>query len=134
VVSNRLSSLARQAQRPVVHAGVFPRGSGGFVFLDTPGAACYACLFALHLDATAEDEDTMRTLKEQYGLTEDQLNAQLGLWADVHLVASLHVKVLLEHLKGTTTSNLYLIDNERLTITDHHIAPRSTCICTGEPS
>lgn len=131
LASRRLSHLARRHQKPVVHAGVFPRGSGGFVFLDTPRSACYSCLFELHLDATADDAETMATLTRQYGLTEEQLSAQLGLWPDVNMIASLHVKVLLEYLKGTNRHNLYLIDNEHLTIEHRTIARRSTCICNG---
>jgi molybdopterin/thiamine biosynthesis adenylyltransferase len=131
-VSARLSYLARQYEKPIVHGGVFPRGSGGFVFLDTPGAACYSCLFDLQLQPTADDAETMRTLTTQYGLTDDQLAAQLGLWPDVAVIASLHVKVLLEYLKGKATHNLYLVDNEHVTIERHNVAQRATCICTGE--
>lgn len=131
LASRRLSHLAQKHRKPVVHAGVFPRGSGGFVFLDTPEGPCYSCLFDLHLDATADDAETMQTLTLQYGLTEAQLSAQLGLWPDVNMIASLHVKVLLEYLKGTNRHNLYLVDNEHLTIERRTIARRSTCICNG---
>jgi molybdopterin/thiamine biosynthesis adenylyltransferase len=131
VVSRTLSYLARQSGKPVVHAGVFARGSGGFVFLDLPGAACYSCLFPLHLAPEADDAETMRTLTEQYGLTEAELSAQLGLWMDVNVIASIHVKVLLEYLKGKTNPNLYLIDNERVSIEHHNIEQGNDCICTG---
>jgi molybdopterin/thiamine biosynthesis adenylyltransferase len=131
VVSRTLSHLARQASKPVVHAGVFERGSGGFVFLDLPNGPCYSCLFPLNLAPEADDAETMRTLTEQYGLTEDELSAQLGLWMDVNVIASIQIKVLLEYLKGKTTPHLYLIENDRVTIEQHTIGQREDCICTG---
>lgn len=133
-VSARLSHLAREHRKPVLHGGVFPRGSGGFVFLDLPGRACYSCLFDLRLPSNADDAETMRTLTQQYGLTDSELSAQLGLWPDVAVIASVHAKVLLDYLKGKTSPNLYLVDNDQLAIERHEIAQRSDCICKGEAS
>lgn len=129
LASLALSSIARPLGIPVIHAGVFARGRGGFVFVEQPDGPCYAD--AQQLDLRSDDNDTMRILREQYGYTEEQLSAQVGLWPDVNMVAALHLKVLVDHLKGTLTHNLHLINNHDLTITHATVAQRDTCICKG---
>ncbi|HEX6641904.1 MAG TPA: ThiF family adenylyltransferase [Thermoanaerobaculia bacterium] len=131
LASLRIDHMARRYGKTVIHAAVFSRGRGGFVFIARPDGACYADAQQLDVRTVADDNATMRLLREQYGYTEEELAAQVGLWADVTTVAALQLKVLVEHLKGKATNNLYIIDNERLTIEQRTIARRPNCICNG---
>lgn len=131
LASLRLDAIARRYGKTVIHAGVYAHGRGGFVFIAHRDGACYADAQQLDVRTVADDNATMRVLREQYGYTEEELAAQVGLWADVTTVATLQLKVLVEHLKGKATNNLYIIDNEQVTIEQRTIARRSTCICNG---
>lgn len=131
VASRTASHLGHTTNTPVIHAAVFEEASGGFVFLDLPHGACYSCLYPLNLSPEADDAQTLATLTEQYGVSEDDLSAQLGLWTDINVIAALQAKVFLDFLKGKTTPNLYIIDNDHNTITPHHIPQREGCICKG---
>jgi len=131
LASLRISNTARPYKKPVVHAGVGARGRRGFVFLELPDGPCYADAQQLDVHTISDDNATMRLLREQYGYTEEELSAQVGLWADVNTIAALQLKVLVEYLKGKTPYNLYTIDNEHLTIERRTIAQREGCICKG---
>jgi hypothetical protein len=78
----------------------------------------------------------METLTKQYGYNEAELHAQLGLWADVNITASLQAKVLVEYLKyGTRQRNLLLVDNHHITLTQHEVAKDPSCVaCNGGSS
>jgi molybdopterin/thiamine biosynthesis adenylyltransferase len=132
--SLRIDHAARRYGKTVIHAAVFSRGRGGFVFIARPDGACYADAQQLDVRTISDDAATMRLLREQYGYTEEELAAQVGLWADVTMVSALQLKILVEYLKGKATNNLYIIDNEHLTIEQRTIAQRERCICKGEPS
>lgn len=127
-----LSEICAQLRRPCIHAGVFARGSGGFVFTQTPDGPCYACLYDLQRQQTTEDADTLDALTRQYGYTEADLQAHLGLWADVNLIASVQAKAILEFLKrgdDPRRPNLYLINNDTLAITSRRVQPHPACTC-----
>ncbi|HEV7428793.1 MAG TPA: ThiF family adenylyltransferase [Thermoanaerobaculia bacterium] len=126
-----LSEICAQRQRVCIHAGVFARGSGGFVFLQTPGEACYACLYDLQRQQATDDPLTLDALTRQYGYTPEELSAHLGLWADVNLTAAVQAKVVLDYLKYGRDSrpNLYLIDNDTLAITARRVRPHPACTC-----
>lgn len=127
-----LSDICATERRPCIHAGVFARGSGGFVFTQHPGAACYACLYDLQRQQATDDPQTLEALTRQYGYTEADLQAHLGLWADVNLTAALQAKVVLDYLKfggDHRRPNLYLIDNATLAITARRVLPHPACTC-----
>jgi molybdopterin/thiamine biosynthesis adenylyltransferase len=131
VASRTASHIGHTTATPVIHAAVFEEASGGFVFLDLPDGACYSCLYPLNLAPEADDAQTLATLTEQYGFSEDDISAQLGLWTEINVIAALQAKVFLDFLKGKTTPNLYVIDNDHNTITQHNIPQREGCICKG---
>jgi molybdopterin/thiamine biosynthesis adenylyltransferase len=120
-------SCAKQ-QKICVHAGAFARGSGGFVFLQTPDGPCYECLYDLQRQQASDDPQTLDALAHQYGYTEDELRAHVGLWADVNLIASIQAKVILEVLKhGRLQDNLWVIDNDHITMTARRVQRRREC-------
>lgn len=131
LASLRASATARRYERVVLHAGVFARGRGGFVFLDRPGGPCYADAQHFDLRTVGDDRTTAALLRDQYGYTEEELAAQAGAWADTNTVAALQVKVLVEYFKGSALHDLYLIDNEHLTLTHHAVTQREECYCKG---
>jgi len=126
-----LSEACKAARKPLVSAGVFEKASGGFVFLQGPNAndACTAgCLFKLTKHTRSDDTATLDALARDYGFTPDQLDAQQGLFTDVATVGVLQAKVLLEYIKGAShTANLYLIDNQALTLRKAFVKQSSTC-------
>jgi molybdopterin/thiamine biosynthesis adenylyltransferase len=123
-----LSQSCARAAKVCVHVGAFPRAAGGFVFLQTPDGPCYECLYDLQREQASDDPKTLAALTTQYGYTEEELRAHIGLWTDVNLIASVQAKVVLEFLKhGTLKENLWVIDNDRLTITARRVQRHAEC-------
>lgn len=135
VASVRLSQACVRNRKVCVHAAAFARAAGGFVFLQTPDGPCYECLYDLHLTPASDDRATMQTLVDQYGYTEAELHAQIGLWADVNTIASIAAKMLLDYFKYGLDSrrpNLYLIDNHHLSIKQLTVQRRPDCTTCQE--
>lgn len=133
-VAHLTSQAAREQHKAVVHAGVFARGSGGYVLLNRQGGACIGCLHQLPR-IEPQTNASLSTLAQQYGFTEDEISVQAGLFTDITVVSSLQAKVALEALRSNTTDlpNLYLINNTELSITRHTIAPSRACVtCQGD--
>ena len=128
-----ISRSCARLGKPCVHAGAFARGSGGFVFVQVPGGACYECLYGLRLESVADDAVTMTTLTKQYGYSEEELRAQVGLWTDVNMIAAVQSKVVLDYLKfGSLREHLWLVDNLHVSITKRRIANDTQCVaCNG---
>jgi molybdopterin/thiamine biosynthesis adenylyltransferase len=130
------SQLAREQHKVTVHAGVFNRGSGGYVFLNRTPGACIGCLHDLPR-IEPQDNASLSTLANQYGFSEAEISAQAGLFTDIGIVSSLQAKVALEALRSDTTDlpNLYLVNNTEISITRHEIAPSIACLtCNLEDS
>ncbi|HSQ05287.1 MAG TPA: ThiF family adenylyltransferase, partial [Burkholderiales bacterium] len=122
VACARLSDTSAEFRRACFHAGVFARGTGGFVFLQLPNGPTYQELFHLKLTPFADDRVTMETLRHQYGYSERDLEAQVGLFADVNTIAAITSKLVVEYLKaGALPHNLYLIDNTTIDVRKAHI-------------
>ncbi len=125
-----VSEACKQLGKPVVFAGVFAKASGGYVFVQHPEreAACNRCLFKLTRHSANDDTQTIEGLTRDYGFTPEQLNAQIGLFTDVSMTAILQAKILLDLIKGVDhPTNLYLIDNQALTLRKAFVKQSSTC-------
>jgi molybdopterin/thiamine biosynthesis adenylyltransferase len=123
-----LSRSCANARKVCIHAGAFARGSGGFVFLQTPDGPCYECLYDLQRNQATDDPASLEALAQQYGYTDEDLRAHIGLWTDVNLVASVQAKVVLEFLKhGQLQHNLWVVDNDRLSITARRVQRHAEC-------
>jgi len=130
VVRQIVSEECRSLGKPLVTAGVFERAKGGYVFVQhtQPDAACNQCLFKLTRHSRSDDHETIEHLTRDYGFTPEQLERQLGLFTDVSLTAVLQAKVLLDLIRGVThTENLYLIDNQELTLRKAFVKQSATC-------
>jgi hypothetical protein len=126
-----LSEACKAARKPLVSAGVFEQASGGFVFLqdtEEQDACTSGCLFNLTKHTRNDDRQTLDALARDYGFTPEQLDAQQGTFTDVTMVAALQAKVILEFIKGIThPANLYLIDNQALTLRKAFVKQSATC-------
>lgn len=130
VVRELISEECRALGKPVVFAGVFKQASGGYVFLQHPErtAACNRCLFKLTRHAARDDRETLEQLTRDYGFTPEELERQIGLFTDVSLTAILQAKVILDLIKGVAhDANLYLIDNQALTLRQAFVKQSATC-------
>jgi molybdopterin/thiamine biosynthesis adenylyltransferase len=130
IVRQIVSEECRSLGKPLVMAGVFERAKGGYVFVQhaQPDAACNQCLFKLTRHSRSDDHETIEHLTRDYGFTPEQLERQLGLFTDVSLTAILQAKVLLDLIRGVThTENLYLIDNQALTLRKAFVKQSATC-------
>lgn len=127
-----LAEQAVLANKPIVHAGVWEKGSGGYVLLTKPGQGCLRDLHDLPAPVT-DDAETLQVMSTTYGLSDDEISAQVGIFTDITLVAAVQAKVALELLKNDAAHlpNLFLIDNDNLTITPHIVPPRHDCHCNG---
>ena len=117
VASSILCAVGRDHQVPIIHAGVYEQGGGGFVFYQDPRSdePCYDCIFQHTRRARPEDNATLESLTRNYGFTPEQLDRQLGLFADINVVASIQAKVVTEALKKQRLDkNLWVIDNHHL--------------------
>lgn len=131
-----LSELCAALQKVCIHAGVFARGHGGMVLLQRPGSACYLCLYDLQQQQATEDAATLALLAQQYGYSEADLQAHTGLWSDVATVATLQGKLVADYLKygpRPTTPNLYVVDNDQLSIRSRSVQPQPDCTCQEAP-
>lgn len=131
VVAHMLSEAARAARKPVIHAGTYEKGSGGFVFIQGPGAgdACYGCV-AGGRPTISDDAKTMAELERAYGFSPAELHAQAGLWADINMVAATHARAVvmwLKHGADPTRPNFFEIDNERMTVTADRVCQAPGC-------
>jgi molybdopterin/thiamine biosynthesis adenylyltransferase len=127
-----LSRAAVIEQRLCFHSAVFAKGAGGMVFRQEVGGPCYECLYALTPRPIIEDQTVLDTLQRQYGYTEEELSAHLGLWVDVNLVAALQAKLLAAFLQGASLPNLHVIDTTSLTIKAVTVQRRADCTtCKG---
>ena len=116
--------------KPLVTAGVFERAKGGYVFVQhgSSDAACNRCLFKLNRHTARDDHETIEQLTRDYGFTPEQLERQLGLFTDIGLTAILQAKVLLDLIRGIEhDANLYLIDNQALSLRKAFVKQSSTC-------
>lgn len=137
VASVRISQSCVRNQKVCIHAAAFARAAGGLVFLQTPDGPCYEDLYNIDLPVASDDRKTMDALTTQYGYTEEELHGQVGLWADVNTIASIHAKVILDYLKygnNPTRPNLYLIDNHNLSIKRMRVQRRPDCTTCKEAS
>jgi molybdopterin/thiamine biosynthesis adenylyltransferase len=130
-VAFELSAAAATERRVCFHAGVYPRGRGGLVYRQDVDGPCYRCLMPLREAPVSEQQDALDTLQRQYGYTEDELSAHVGMWSQINLVAAVATRVLTSYLQGVMLPNLHVIDDKNLTIQSVNLQPNPDCTCKG---
>lgn len=136
-VAMLLSQAARELGKPIIHAGSYEGGKGGFVFTQGPRSTdpCYSCVSGIE-PTVADDAKTLADLERAYGLTPEQLHRQVGLWTDISVTAALHSKAVVEYLKhgdDPARPNFIAIDNARISVRSERVSQRQTCACCFPP-
>lgn len=132
-----VQQLCRELNKPATFGGAFERASGGLAFAFDPEnseGGCINCLFEQTRNlqgSTNEIEDHQR---HDYGLSEDELSAQQGLFVDIGIVAHLVTKVAITHLaRGASQNlpdlpgNLVVWSNESFSTQWANVTRRSDC-------
>jgi len=136
-----INKVCIEQNKPAVFAGVFEKGTGGYVFKLDPldgESACFSCLFGIV--GLPDSNNVIRQAALNYGINESQLHAQQGLCLDTSQIALIQTRMALSILlKGTDSdlgnisSNLILIDNRKLKIRPMLVRKRPDCyVCNQE--
>lgn len=97
-VNNIINQIARENGKTVVYGGVFRKAEGGYVFISTSDGPCFNCLF----DITSQAFHPNREEISRYGVSEDDLHAEQGLYMDISVISLLTAKVALNILEDKT--------------------------------
>lgn len=130
-----INKVCLELKKPVVFAGVFEKGKGGYVFALDPAdkdAACFSCLFGM--TSIPDSNNVIRQAARNYGIEESQLHAQQGLCLDTSQIAILQTRLALcmllkdtEHDVANINGNLIWVDNRNLQIKVVPIKKREDC-------
>jgi len=129
-VNNLLNKISIEKKIPAVYGGVYEKALGGYVLAVKPfRTACFNCLFGLTSKSYSVDKEAA----QRYGLSEDELHEQQGLWIDISFASLILCKMALAILQGEELDyNLILFDN-KLEIEKLKVARRETCaVCNKE--
>ncbi|MGQ9469218.1 MAG: HesA/MoeB/ThiF family protein [Nitrososphaerales archaeon] len=126
-----LNALSLENKIPAVYGGVYERALGGFALAVKPfETACFNCLFGLSSDNQPYYVD--REAAERYGLNEEELHQQQGLWIDISLPAIIAAKLALTMLEEREFDfNLVLYDSS-LDLKKLKVERRENCAACDE--
>lgn len=109
-INHILNKISVKNKIPAIYCGIYEKASGGYVLAVYPQeTACFNCLFnitsqAYHLD---------REEAARYGLSDDELHSQQGLWIDISIPALFMAKTAVKMLHGEKPEfNLLLYDSD----------------------
>jgi molybdopterin/thiamine biosynthesis adenylyltransferase len=128
-VNNLLNKISIERRIPAIYGGVYEKALGGYVLAVKPfETACYNCLFNL----TSRSYFVEREAAESYGLNEEELHEQQGLWIDISFPALILAKIALAMLEGKQMDyNLVLYDSS-LEIRKLKVARRDDCAACNQ--
>jgi molybdopterin/thiamine biosynthesis adenylyltransferase len=129
-VNNLLNKLSVEMKIPALFGGVYEKARGGYVLAVKPfETACYNCLFGLTSGSYSVDREAVK----RYGLDEDELHQQQGLWIDVSFPSLILSKMVLAVLENEQlVYNLVLYDSS-LEIKKLKASRREDCaVCNEE--
>lgn len=132
-VNNVLNGISIEGRKPVVYGGVYERALGGYILAVKPfETACYNCIFGLGLEKQSYSVD--KEAAQRYGLDEEELHKQQGLWIDISIPALLLSKIALAMLEEKQLDyNLVLYDSSYMEIRKLRVARRNNCaVCNEE--
>jgi len=128
-VNNVLNRFSVERRLPAIYGGVYERASGGFVLAVKPyETACFNCLFGI----TSQSYSVDREVVQRYGLLEEELHQQQGLWIDISFPSLILCKMALEVLEGRGPDyNLALYDSS-MEIKRLSVLRREDCVVCNE--
>lgn len=136
-----INSFCLELKIPAVYAGVFPQASGGFVLQVIPDeTCCFNCVYDYAKLMVSDTKEELQSIKERYGISDDQLSAHQGLFTDISFIALLQAKFALltllrnqRHFLGNPAGNLVLWNSLTLSSKVIQMKPRPDCsICSKE--
>jgi hypothetical protein len=103
-----LNKFSVERRLPAVYGGVYERASGAYVLAVKPSeTACFNCLFGITSQSYSVDKQAV----QNYGLSEDSLHQQQGLWMDISFPSLMLSKMSLAILEEKELNyNLALYD------------------------
>ena len=109
-INNILNGLSIKMKKPSLYGGAFEKGRGGLVLAVRPfEGPCFNCIFGLASQLYSVDKESAQS----YGLNEDELHQQQGLWIDVSFPALVLAKMAVAMLQDTELDyNLVVYDND----------------------
>jgi len=123
-VNNLLNKISLERRIPAIYGGVYERALGGYTLLVKPyETACYNCLFGL----TSKSYSVDREAAERYGLNEDELHAQQGLWIDISFNSLILSKMALEVLQGNSIEHNLVLYYSNMEIKKMSVVRRKDC-------
>jgi molybdopterin/thiamine biosynthesis adenylyltransferase len=123
-VNNILNGLSLQFNKPALYGGVFEKGSGGFVLAVKPfEGPCLNCLFGLTSKSYSVDKEAARN----YGLDEEELHKQQGLWVDISFPALILTKMAIAILEGNELDYNLVVYRSDLELKKLKAARRKDC-------
>lgn len=129
-VNNLLNNISVEMKIPAVYGGVYEKALGGYVLAVKPLVfACYNCLFGL----TSRSYSVNKEAAKRYGLDEDELHQQQGLWIDASFPSLIVSKIALAILQDEQIDYNLVLYNSSLEIKKLKAARRKDCaVCNEE--
>jgi len=108
-VNHIINKISLERGIPAVYGGVYERATGGFVLAVLPNeTACFNCLFKMASEAYSVDKEAAN----RYGLSEDELHQQQGLWINITFPSLILCNAALDILLSKKLKhNLFLYDS-----------------------
>lgn len=130
-VNNLLNKFSIEQRLPAVYGGVYERASGAYVLAVKPyETACFNCLFGITSQSYSVDKEAAQS----YGLSEDSLHQQQGLWMDISFPSLMLSKMALAILEEKELNyNLALYDSS-MEIRKLSVARSKDCAVCNEES
>jgi len=129
-INNILNKFSVERRLPAIYGGIYEKASGGYVLAVKPyETACFNCLF----DITSRSYSVDTEVAQRYGLSEEELHQQQGLWIDISFPSLMLSKIALAFLEGKKLDyNLALYDSS-MEIKKLSVVRRDDCaVCNQE--
>lgn len=129
-VNHLLNKFSVEKGIPAVYGGVFEKASGGYVLAVKPHeTACFNCLFKVTSESYSVDNEAA----QRYGLDEDELHQQQGLWIDISFPSLILSKMALAILEGRELDCSLAVYDSKMEIKKMPAAIREDCaVCSEE--
>jgi len=128
-VNHILNGISVRYRIPAIYGGAFEKAVGGFVLAVKPyETACFNCLFNLTSKSYTVDKEAAK----RYGLDEDELHEQQGLWIDISFPALILSKMALAMLEEKPLDYNLVIYSSDLEIQKLTVNQREDCVVCNE--
>lgn len=129
-VNSLLNRISLDMEKPAVYGGMFEMARGGYVLSVKPReTACFNCLFEITSRAYSVDREDAK----RYGLSEEELHAQQGLWIDISIPALIFAKKAVWMLEGKEIDKNFTLYRSNLEVLRLRVDRRDDCfVCNRE--